>query len=164
MYREHEVNPAAEAISSTVAAGVLIVNLFLALSLIIGGIFSLKDGEIGGLLIAAGVVVGLAGVIMWASLKVIVNISRSLYNINELLFAQGSNDATSQSKPEAIPANTKFSVGQLVISKEDESQFRVATIKIQEGENVYFSEKHDRFFKESEIEDFNSYWAGKSSV
>lgn len=161
MYREHEVNPAAEAISSTVAAIVLIISLLLAFGLVIGGIFSLRDSEIGGILIASGIVVGVAGVIMWASLKVIVNISRSLYNINELLFAKGSKDIIGQTTPEATPVNTKFSVGQLVLAKEDESQFRVATIKVQDGENVYYSDKHDRFFKESEIEDFNSYWNTK---
>ena len=161
MYREYDVNPAAEAISSTVAAVVLIVNLLLAFGLVIGGIFSLQESELGGLLIASGVVVGVAGVILWASLKVIVNISRSLYNINELLFAQGSMGATGQSVPEEIPVNAKFTIGQLVIVKEDESQFRVAAIKAQDGENVYYSEKHDRKFKESEIEDFKSYWAAK---
>lgn len=161
MYREHEVNPAAETISSTVAAIVLIISLLLAFGLVIGGIFSLRDSEIGGILIASGIVVGVAGVIMWASLKVIVNISRSLYNINELLFAKGSKDIIGQTTPEATPVNTKFSVGQLVLAKEDESQFRVATIKVQDGENVYYSDKHDRFFKESEIEDFNSYWNTK---
>lgn len=161
MYREHEVNPAAETISSTVAAIVLIISLLLAFGLVIGGIFSLQDSEIGGILIASGIVVGVAGVIMWASLKVIVNISRSLYNINELLFAKGSKDIIGQTTPEATPVNTKFSVGQLVLAKEDESQFRVATIKVQDGENVYYSDKHDRFFKESEIEDFNSYWNTK---
>lgn len=161
MYREHEVNPAAETISSTVAAIVLIISLLLAFGLVIGGIFSLRDSEIGGILIASGIVVGVAGVIMWASLKVIVNISRSLYNINELLFAKGSKDIIGQTTPEVTPVNTKFSVGQLVLAKEDESQFRVATIKVQDGENVYYSDKHDRFFKESEIEDFNSYWNTK---
>ncbi len=161
MYREHEVNPAAETISSTVAAIVLIISLLLAFGLVIGGIFSLRDSEIGGILIASGIVVGVAGVIMWASLKVIVNISRSLYNINELLSAKSTSDAAGQTTSEATPANTKYSVGQLVLVKENESQFRVASIEVQDGENVYYSDKHDKFFKESEIEDFNSYWNTK---
>ena len=50
-----------------------------------------------------------------------------------------------------------FSVGQLVIVKATEEQFRITSI----DDNRYYSEKFDKTFTEDEIEDFDVYWACK---
>ena len=50
-----------------------------------------------------------------------------------------------------------FSVGQLVIGKATEEQFRITSI----DDNGYYSEKYYKIFTDEEIGDFNVYWAGK---
>lgn len=64
-----------------------------------------------------------------------------------------------QEEEEKDAAVTKFKVGQLVIVKEDESQFKVSEVmRGEDGVVLYFSDKFDRYFGEDEIEDFAEHW------
>jgi hypothetical protein len=54
-----------------------------------------------------------------------------------------------------------FKIGELVIIKATEGQFRISNIKI-EGDTVYYySDKFQEGFKEQEIENFEKYWKDK---
>lgn len=53
----------------------------------------------------------------------------------------------------------KFSVNQLVIIKSNQDQFRVTSIKQENGKIQYYSEKFDTYYPEDELEDFDAYWA-----
>lgn len=72
---------------------------------------------------------------------------------------------------ESTPANDtqqenngcKFNVGQLVIVKTSEDQFRVSSIENVNGVNYYFSEKFKKSFPEFELEDFDIYWGKKKA-
>lgn len=170
-----EVNPAAESVSSAVAKVVLVVCLIAAFILLIAGFIGLEDGG-GFLLIGIAIVCAVTGVVSWAFLKMIVNISRSLYNINNALRGNAAisepvipakDDSESDIQPvidDNSTAKTKFAIGQLVIVKYDESQFRISDIDDRGGalKPRYYSKKLERFFLEDEIEDFDTYWANKN--
>ena len=68
-------------------------------------------------------------------------------------------------KPTAPVSNakqSKFTAGQLVIVKEDESQFRIDDVmENADGSILYYSEKFNRYYPEDEIEDFKVYWDSK---
>lgn len=86
--REYLVNPSAESILSSVAGVILAFGWVLAIIGIAVGIFAAK--EEGVIIYAIAGVVGGAIIlfsfyVLWAQLKVIVNMSRSLYNINDAL-------------------------------------------------------------------------------
>ncbi len=61
-------------------------------------------------------------------------------------------------------AKHKFHVGQLMIVKENQTQFKVTDIvEGQGGITLYYSGKLDKYFKEEEIEDFAEYWNNKKN-
>lgn len=60
--------------------------------------------------------------------------------------------------PKAV-TGSKYSVGQRVVVKKDESQFCVDKVK---DKFIYYSEKHGKYFTEDEIEDSNEYWAKRN--
>lgn len=63
-----------------------------------------------------------------------------------------------EDKEKNAPAATKFKVGQSVIVKEDESQFKISEVmRGEDGFVLYFSEKFDRYFGEDELDDFTEY-------
>ena len=72
-------------------------------------------------------------------------------------------EETKQPEQEVVSSSTpKFEVSQLVIIKEDESQFRITKIhQSEEGGFLYYSDKYNKSFKEDEIEDFKVYWNNK---
>lgn len=49
------------------------------------GIIIVGEEAIGGILIGAGIVALITGIISWAFLKLLVNISRNLFRIHDLL-------------------------------------------------------------------------------
>ena len=81
------VNSFAEAVASIVASVILWVNLIIGISAVIIGIMMYKEkaseAEIAAVVIGCGVVVIVGGIINWAGLKMFVNMSRNLYNIND---------------------------------------------------------------------------------
>lgn len=166
MENRYFINPNAESICNVVAIVFLIVSIICALFCLLAGLAS--DAIVYGIL--GAVIFVIAGLVSWASLKVVVNISRSLYNITDALRAGlKQNGASSISgninsnnngvDDSAIQEESKphFSVGQLVIVKATEEQFRITSI----DDNGYYSEKYDKIFTDDEIEDFNVYWACK---
>lgn len=171
-----EVNPAAESVSSAVAKVVLVVCIIAAFILLIAGFIGLEDGG-GIMLIGISVVCTVTGVVSWAFLKMIVNISRSLYNINNALRGDEAisrptipDKDDSENAPQPVVDNistskTKFAIGQLVIVKYDESQFRISDIDDRGGalKPRYYSKKFERYFFEDEIDDFDTYWKNKKS-
>ena len=159
----YAVNNNAERILDSVATSCLVFGWILGAIYIITGIVAAIEYEVGGGLVAAGIVLGVAqialGYLAWATLKVIVNISNNLYNINA-----GLNRHTNHKMDidaDKVISESPFTVGQLVIVKADESQFRINAIEVINGEVSYFSEKLNRYFIESEIEDFDKYWEAK---
>ena len=161
------VNPAAESVAASVAKAVLILSIILGLILCIAGFAS----GYGIMSLVAAVYLVLVGVICWAVIRMFVNISHSLYNINEAIRNQAptsqksadNSDNTSLSKEGSDVEESvgKFKAGQLVIVKADESQFRINSVSENDGVVSYFSEKFNRSFNEDEIEDFDKYWADK---
>lgn len=156
MKKYFPVNPSAESICDTVAVIFLTVFIICSVIALIAGL-AMESFFIG---ILGAILFVIVGLVSWASLKVIVNISRSLYNITETLqevyFPAGSES------PQTIVSSDanngcRFSIGQLVIVKNDERQFRISSI----NEDGYYSEKFDNTFTEDEIEDFDAYWAEK---
>lgn len=168
---QYEVNPQAESVSSGVAKAVLIISIILAIIMLIIGLFAIVGDELSGgcAMIGIAVVLFITGLISWALLKMIVNISRSLYNINDAIRSQKSNDSLyseyNNNKPteiaplDNIQATTSFSMGQLVVVKEDESQFRINAVENSGKDALFYSEKFNRYFTEDEIEDFDAYWS-----
>ena len=166
MENRYYVDPNAENACNVVAIVFLIVSIICALVCLLAGLAS--DAIIYGFL--GAVIFVIIGIVSWASLKVVVNISRSLYNINDALRAglepngastvSGNNNSNNPGVADsAIQEEPKshFSVGQLVIVKANETQFRITSI----DDNGYYSEKFDKTFTEDEIEDFDIYWACK---
>lgn len=88
--QQFEVNPNAEKILNSIATAFIVVSWIIGIILIIVGIIVASEGSSFEMPAAiAGIVFGviqiLIGYIAWASLKVVVNISRNLYNINSNL-------------------------------------------------------------------------------
>ena len=164
MENRYYVNPDAENVCNVVAIVFLIVSIICALACLLLALFESAYGLFGAIFFV------IIGLVSWASLKVVVNISRSLYNINDALRAglkqngastvSGNNNSNNPGVADsAIQEESKhhFSVGQLVIVKANEKQFRITSI----DDNGYYSEKFDKTFTEDEIEDFDVYWACK---
>lgn len=81
----YSVNPNAESIVNVIA-GIFLWGSIIAfiLTLIAGLFIAISEGEDAGwIVVACSVLLLPSGFISWAFLKVFVNISRSLYNINE---------------------------------------------------------------------------------
>lgn len=156
------VNPAAETVLDNAIRICFIIMAFVSLIGIITGIVLLDSiGNISLLISLCSVFLFLVFLILWAQEKVIVNISRSLYNINDALRKDGEEGERSDSQNEIAGTASKFSAGQLVIVLADERQFRINDVKVQNGICKYHSDKFDTDFEESEIADFNQYWASK---
>ncbi len=86
--KKYSVNPNAENVLNGVAATILVIGWIFGIVGIIAGIAAAIDqGEwfyaLAGFL--GGGLILLTFYIVWAELKVIINISRSLYNINDEL-------------------------------------------------------------------------------
>lgn len=86
--KKYSVNPNAEVVLNGVATTILVIGWILAIAGIAVGIVAATDeGEfvyaLAGIL--GGGFILLMFYIIWAELKVIINISRSLYNINDEL-------------------------------------------------------------------------------
>jgi hypothetical protein len=81
----YEVNPDAERIASGVAGFILALSIIVGAICIILGLVAAADytPQAGVPLIGAGIILIVVGIIAWASIKLFVNISRSLYNIND---------------------------------------------------------------------------------
>lgn len=84
---KYAVSPAAENTVNTVAGILLAIGILGAVIGFFGGIIEFSDDEAaaGWGFIGGGVAIFLAGLLEWAFLKVFVNISRNLYNINDVL-------------------------------------------------------------------------------
>lgn len=84
---KYSVSPAAENTVNTVAGVLLVIGILGAVIGFFGGIIEFSDDEAaaGWAFIGGGVIFFLAGLLEWAFLKVFVNISRNLYNINDVL-------------------------------------------------------------------------------
>lgn len=84
---KYAVSPAAENTVNTVAGILLAIGILGAVIGFFGGVIEFTDDEAaaGWGFIGGGVVIFLAGLLEWAFLKVFVNISRNLYNINDVL-------------------------------------------------------------------------------
>ncbi len=166
---KYSVNPAAESISSAVASVVLAVSLILAVICLIASFAA--GGDMLPALLLSGVAIAVIGLISWASMRMLVNISRSLYNINDALRKGGvpeQNNAITSSPEKNIEQaakvgkkENKFSTGQLVIVKEDENQFRIDEVDNSGDVVSYYSKKYEKYFTEDEIEDFDAYWKDK---
>ena len=161
---KYEVNPKAESVCSSVANGALIICIILAVICLIAFFAVIGDSTEGGLtLLGYGIVILIIGIVIWAQLKLLVNISRSLYNINDAIRTRPAIAVSEKEKADkqvGQKGGAKFSVGQLVIIKEDESQFRIDSVEDGE-EMLYYSDKFGRYFTEEEIEDFQKYWKEK---
>ncbi len=170
---EYDVNPAAENAVNTVARVILVLGIIIGFVLFLGGLGYIGKNEpiiVCGMMLAAMIVVILA-IVLWAFLKVLVNISRNLYNINSninnlqfiqtSLLAQDDRPDSSDTPLAEQEKPKKFAVGQLVIIKDDQRQFRIGSVSIKDGKYFYWSEKLKKKFAEEEIEDFDEYWAEK---
>ncbi len=84
---KYPVSPAAESTVNTIAGILLIIGCLGALVGLIGGLGQISDGDstAGWGFLGGGLAFFLIGLIEWAFLKVFVNISRNLYNINAVL-------------------------------------------------------------------------------
>lgn len=88
----YSVNPAAESVCSAVAAILLTLFIIGAVVLIILGVVAFVDGDTTyGLIFCGGATICfIVGLFNWASMKMLINISRSLYNINDAIRSQQS--------------------------------------------------------------------------
>lgn len=80
----------AESVVNTLAVIVFIIGVIVAFILLVIGATKLQDSYsveqgIGGVLIVLSIAVGVVSLIQWAIIKVLVNISRNLFNIRYLL-------------------------------------------------------------------------------
>lgn len=172
----YEVNPVAESILDKFLKTVLVICVIISVISVFVAIVAAtveNQGSFLWLIPIAILFVIMAGV-FWAIGKVLINISRNLYNINDALRASGKQPVekpVAAKKAEKIveaksslekKEGEKFAVGQLVIVKADERQFRVtSTFRKEDGTVSYYSDRLNKFFDESEIEDFDAYWAAR---
>lgn len=83
---EYSVNPNAERVANGVAGFILAFSIIVGVFCLIFGIgTAIEYDELpeGIPFIGAGLIIILIGIIAWASIKLFVNISRNLYNIND---------------------------------------------------------------------------------
>lgn len=84
---KYSVNPAAENTVNVVAVVLLVIGIIGAAVGLIGGLVMFAEDEAGTgwAFFGIGLALFLTGLLEWAFLKVFVNISRNLYNINDAL-------------------------------------------------------------------------------
>ena len=83
--KNHEVNPVAEGVADGVAGFLLAICIIIATLFLGYGIYTCSNIAVqAGLpLIGAAVAIFISGLISWATIKLFVNISRNLYNIDD---------------------------------------------------------------------------------
>ncbi len=116
-----DVNPAAESVAASVAKAVLAISIVIGVILFIVG---LTAGYGLACLLGAAYLI-LIGVICWAVIRMFVNISRSLYNINEKL-DQKQDKVKEETFDIDYDGGGKFKEGQLVIVKDDWNDYSKA--------------------------------------
>lgn len=79
----HEVNPAAEKVVNSLANVILWIGCIIAAFMVIYGLS--VSALHGFAMLGVGIVIVVSVIVQWAFLRVVVNISRNLYNINEAL-------------------------------------------------------------------------------
>lgn len=79
----HEVNPAAEKVVNSLANVILWIGCIIAAFMVIYGLS--VSALYGFAMLGVGIVIVVSVIVQWAFLRVVVNISRNLYNINEAL-------------------------------------------------------------------------------
>lgn len=168
VYNQFQVNPTAENVGNAVAKVILTTFIILAIICFIAGLVGLFSSSIltGAILLLCSILVVTIGLICWAAIKIFVNISRSLYNINDILRQGNVNNPQpkdAQIKQENYVEGAKFQAGQLVIVKADESQYRINEVIPEDGKFKYFSKKFNKAFSADEIEDFDKYWKDKKT-
>lgn len=84
---KYAVNPAAEGTVNTVAGILLAIGIIGGVIGLFGGMMAFNEDEsrVAWSFIIGGLLIFLTGLMEWAFLKVFVNISRNLYNINDVL-------------------------------------------------------------------------------
>lgn len=172
----YEVNPVAESILDKFLKTVLIICIIIGVIGVFAAIIIATTEYQSAFLwlIPISILFVIIAGIFWAIGKVLINISRNLYNINDALRANGkpSVEKPASAKQAEKPAaenpplekkeGEKFAVGQLVIIKKDERQFRVtSTFRKEDGTVSYYSDRLNKFFDEAELEDFDAYWAAR---
>ena len=80
--------------------------------------------------------------------------------------AQPNPEAIAQKKEPSLAAKKSsapkvFHRGQLVVIKEDESQFEIDDIDLRGGEPLYYCDELNRYFTAEELEDAQTYWDNK---
>lgn len=96
-----------------------------------------------------------------ASIKEVANNTSSTKDSKSVIIDK-SGESVESVVTEQKTSSPKFEVSQRVIVKEDESQFKIANIqKNEEDRFIYYSDWHNRYFAEDEIEDFKVYWSSK---
>ena len=79
----HEVNPAAEKVVNSLANVILWIGCIIAAFMVIYGLS--VSALYGFAMLGVGIVIVVSVIVQWAFLRVVVNISRNMYNINEAL-------------------------------------------------------------------------------
>lgn len=172
----YEVNPVAESILDKFLKAVLIICIILGVIGVFAVIIAATIANQSAILWFIPVVIlfVITAGVFWAIGKVLINISHNLYNINTALRTNGKQPVekpATANKAEKLAAEKpplekkegeKFAVGQLVIVKADERQFRVtSTFRKEDGTVSYYSDRLNKFFDEAELEDFDAYWAAR---
>lgn len=88
---KYPVNPGAENTINAVAAVLLIVGIIVCAGCVVGGLIvtaGLGDAKAWLIGVGVGLLILLSYLVQWAFVKVIVNISRNLYNINASIQAK----------------------------------------------------------------------------
>lgn len=81
----YPVDSGAETVVSTVAEALKWIGILGGGLAVLIGLGTVGEETIGGILIGAGIVALITGIISWAFLKLLVNISRNLFRIHDLL-------------------------------------------------------------------------------
>jgi uncharacterized membrane protein len=152
--KQYYVNPLAESVGSVLATIVFIITMLVSFALIGFGVVQVQDGDSSGYyLMGGGIVLLVVGVISWAFLRIIINISRSLYNINDALRSQNIMTETVFVPHKQDPSKkSKFSIGDTVMLKKDRRQIKILDIVFQDDQPLYYGDSDTRYFFEDELE------------
>ncbi|NLZ19574.1 MAG: hypothetical protein GXY24_04820 [Bacteroidales bacterium] len=152
--KQYYVNPLAESVGSVLATIIFIITMLVSFALIGFGVVQVQDGDSSGYyLMGGGIVLLVVGVISWAFLRIIINISRSLYNINDALRSQNIMTETVFVPHKQDPSKkSKFSIGDTVMLKKDRRQIKILDIVFQDDQPLYYGDSDTRYFFEDELE------------